>query len=184
MGRISILLASALALAAAGASLAQDGATEAKSGRANEKTGAVAINSFDRLIDVLKAGGEVRAIFHYARCRLVQDGDTTDAPDAIGGMKIETFEYFAPNSVGNTQAFLSASQTSLIARRGKHVYNYVKLKLYQDGQAEITARYLEPPKMKVRMDETFLGRLNDGQNRGAVYLYQTVICQPCSCSRR
>jgi hypothetical protein len=130
------------------------------------------ITSFDELMEVLKSGGEVRAVFHYARCRLVADGDTTEAPDAVGGMTLGTFEYFAPNSVGNPQAFVSSSQTSLIARRKGHVYKYVKLKIYQDGRAEVTARYLEPPKMKIRMDETFLGRLDDGENQGGINLYQ------------
>jgi hypothetical protein len=143
------------------------------------------IKSFDRLTEVLTSGGRVRAVFRYARCRLVMEGDTTDAPDAVGGMELGTFEYFAPQAVGNPRAFVSASQTSLIARRKGHVYNYVKLRLYQDGGAEITARYLQPPKMKVVMDELFLGELNDGQNQGGVYLYQDRPPRDaCPCSTK
>lgn len=142
------------------------------------------IHSFDRLMEVLEAGGQVRAVFHYAKCRLVMDGDTTQAPDAVGGMELSNFEYFAPKSVGNEQAFVSSSQTSLIARRRGHVYNYVKLRLFQDGRAEITARYLEPPKMKVRMDELFLGRLDDGLNQGGVSLFHINSHRPCSCRQR
>lgn len=67
------------------------------------------IYSFQRLIEVLEAGGQVRAVFHYARCRLVIDGDTTQAPDAVGGMDMDNFEYFAPQSVGNEMAFVSSS---------------------------------------------------------------------------
>ncbi len=169
------LLAAALALFSLSVELRAEEDSKAAS------AGTEQITSFDGLMETLKSGGRVRAVFQYAHCRLVIGRDTTEAPEAVGGMDLATFEYFAPKSFGNAQAFVSASQTSLIARRGKHVYNYVKLKLFQDGRAEITARYLEPPKMKIKMDETFIGQLNDGQNQGGVYLFRTDICRPCRC---
>ena len=136
------------------------------------------LKTFDQLLTALKTGHQVRAVFHYARCRLILDKDTVQAPEAIGGMDLWPFEYFAPQAVGNPRAFLSASQTWLISRRKGYVYNYVKLRLYEDGAAEITARYLQPPKMKVVMDETFLGRLNDGENEGGIFLYDLSPTQP------
>lgn len=181
-----LLLVTSILLLAAAINPAQTAMTgldaSIKNGEACNST--FPIHSFDRLMEVLTAGGQVRAVFHYARCRLVMDGDTIQAPEAIGGMDLANFEYFAPRSVGNEMAFVSSSQTALIARRKGHVYNYVKLKLYQDGRAEITARYLEPPKMKVRMNELFLGRLDDGLNQGGVSLFHINPCRPCSCCRR
>lgn len=184
MGRLYILM---LALAAFGlgegrAQVALPG-SDTSAATKRQHVAQKRIGSFDQLMEVLEGGGQVRAVFHYARCRMVVDGDTTRAPEAVGGMELSSFEYFAPKSVGNESAFVSSSQTALIARGKGHVYNYVKLRLYQDGRAEITARYLEPPKMKVRMDEKFLGRLDDGLNQGGVSLFQIDICRPCSCSR-
>jgi len=186
---LAVMLAATMARPGAAQTAAGSPALPAKAGMAccsgscRTEAGPVQITGFDRLLEVITAGGRVRAVFRYAKCRLVMESDTTDAPDAIGGMELGTFEYFAPQAVGNPQAFVSASQTSLIARRKGHVYNYVKLRLRQDGRAEITARYLEPPKLKVVMDELFLGELNDGLNQGGVYLYHDLQTRDtCRCS--
>ncbi len=128
--------------------------------------------SLEELMSALKTGEEVRAVIRYAKCRLIIDGDTVQAPDAIGGMKLETWEYFAPNSVRNPLAFISCSETVLISHpRYGYVLNYVKLKIFENNTVEITARYLDPRKHKVKMDETFKTTINDGINDGGFYLY-------------
>ena len=133
----------------------------------------VQLKSFDELVSALKAGESVRAVIRYGKCLLISDNDTLAAPDATGGMAIAAWELFAKGAVRNPLAFLSASETVLIGGKKSHVYNYAKLKLYEDGRAEITARYLEPPKLKVKMDETFYTTINTGADSGAVYLYRT-----------
>lgn len=184
MGRLYLIAAAILAAATLSPARPAEMGPDTTANKSGSCYPASPIYSFERLMEVLEAGGQVRAVFRYARCRLVMDGDTTQAPDAVGGMELSNFEYFAPKSVGNDMAFVSSSQTALIARRKGHVYNYVKLKIYQDGRAEITARYLEPPKMKVRMDELFLGRLDDGLNKGGVSLFDINSYRPCSCRQR
>jgi hypothetical protein len=116
------------------------------------------LKNFDQLMFALRTGSEVRAIITYTRCRLVVDSVETQAPDAVGGMSISTFEYFAPNSVRNPKGFVTASQTVLISHpRYGQVYNYVKMKIYEDNSVEITARYLNPATYQIVMDETFYG---------------------------
>jgi hypothetical protein len=52
-----------------------------------------------------------------------------------------------------------------------YLYNYVKLRIYEDNTVEITARYLTIDKLEVQMDETFYGEINDSVNDKGVYLF-------------
>jgi hypothetical protein len=129
--------------------------------------------NFDQLLFALKSGTEVRAVIHYARCKLLADSVETKSPDAIGGLALSTFEYFAKMSVNNPKAFVSSSQTVLISHpRYGHVLNYVKLKIYDDDNVEIIARYLSPITYGIVMDEMFYGSINSGNDNKAVYLYE------------
>lgn len=130
------------------------------------------LTTFDAFLRALKAGRSVRAVIHYAHCRLVVDGKDAKAPDAVGGMDFGTFEYFAAGSVGNPRGFVSASETVLISHpRYGYVQNYVKIRLFEDHAVEISARYLDPGTLKVVMDETFYGSIDDGRNGGGVALF-------------
>ncbi len=130
----------------------------------------VQLRSFGELMDALKAGFPVRVVAHYGKCKLICDGKETPAPDAIGGMDVGTFEYFAPMAVGNPNAFVVFSTASLIHHKG-YIYNYGKFKVYEDGRVEITAQYAKPVTFRVIMDELFTGVINDGHNDGAIYFY-------------
>lgn len=127
------------------------------------------VTDFDQLLTALKAGKEVRTVIYYGKCELYSDGVKQEkSPDAIGGMKIETYEYFDSSVFkGRVPSFLSTSETVLINHPSYgYVYNYVKMKIKADGNVEITARYLKQRKLsakyKVVMDETFKTRVDDG----------------------
>ncbi len=132
------------------------------------------LGGFPELLAALESGRSVRAVIHYGRCRLVTDGKETKAPDAIGGMDLRTFEYFAAGSAGNAKAFIAASESVLISHpRFGVVRNSVKVRVFEDGAAEITARYLDPKSFKTVMDETFFGRIDGGRDGGAVCFFAT-----------
>ena len=131
------------------------------------------LKSFDQLMFALRTGSEVRAVIYYSRCKLIVDSVETKAPDAVGGMVLNTFEYFAPNAVKNPKAFVTSSQTVLISHpRQGHVYNYVKMKFFEDNTVEINAKYLNPATYQVVMDETFYGAISSGDDGNAVCLYE------------
>ncbi|MCX6133891.1 MAG: hypothetical protein NTU47_08765 [Ignavibacteriales bacterium] len=131
------------------------------------------LKNFDQLMFALRTGSEARAVIYYARCKLIIDSVETKAPDAVGGMSISTYEYFAPNSVRNPKAFVTTSQTMLISHpKQGHVYNYVKIKIYEDNAVEINAKYLNPTTYQVLMDETFYGAISAGDDGNAVCLYE------------
>lgn len=128
--------------------------------------------TYDAFLAALESGRTVKAVIHYARCRLVVDGKEEKAPDAVGGLEFRTFEAFAAGSVGNPKGFVSASETVLISHpRYGYVQNSVKVRVFEDHAVEIIARYLDPKTLKIVMDETFHGTIDDGRNGGGVSLF-------------
>lgn len=131
------------------------------------------ITSAVSLFENLKSGENVSAVIHYSKCKLIVDGEETQSPDAVGGMRLMPFEYFAKMSIGNEKAYIAASETQLIShRKYGYVLNYVKIRIFEDDTVEIIAKYLDPNSYEVKMDETFTAYLNNGSNDGAVYLYK------------
>ncbi len=124
------------------------------------------------LFEKLNLGKEVNVVIHYAKCKLIVDGEEVQSPDAVGGMKLMPFEYFARMSVRNEKAYVTSSETHLISHRSYgYVLNYVKIRIFEDDTVEIIARYLDPNTYQIKMDETFWAVINNGSNDGAVYLY-------------
>ena len=136
------------------------------------------LHNFEEIMTALKAGKSVKAVIYYGKCKLFSDGvEEAESPNAIGGMKLDTYEYFDSSVFkGKVPSFVTSSQTVLINQNYYgYVYNYVKIKVRTDNSVEITARYLKPrkfsSKFKVVMDETFKGQINDGTNEGAVQFF-------------
>ncbi len=132
------------------------------------------VKSFQELMDYLTAGHTVNTVLHYAKCKLEVDGEIQEeSVDAIGGMPMNVYEYFSKDLFGNKHAFVSTSQTKLIENPlGKgYVYNYVKIKIYDNNKVDVIARYLKPDTREETMSETFHGKINDGENGAGVYLY-------------
>lgn len=131
------------------------------------------LNSFEELFSSLKNGYQVRVIVDYIKCQLFIDSVEVNSVNAIGGMTIKTFEYFAKGSIRNQKAYIVFSENVLIShKRYGYVYNYVRFRIFEDNQVEITARYLNPENFEVKMDETFYCRINDDKNDGGLNLFE------------
>jgi len=124
------------------------------------------LTSYDDLMDALQDGAPVRVVVHYAECRMIADNEEDTAPDAVGGMDVDTFEAFAAGAVGNPEAFLVFSHASLIEhpRRG-FVLNHVKFRVGSGGEITVEARYLDPGTHEVTMEEKFFTSFADGAAR-------------------
>lgn len=123
--------------------------------------------NFDQLMESLNAGEQVRVVIHYALCKWAADKiEQTPTPNAITGMDIDTYEYFAPGVVHNKVAFVVFSTAKLIKNpKGKGmVYNYGKLRINADNTVQVTAEYINPKTYKVLMSEVFIGKINEGIN--------------------
>ncbi len=128
------------------------------------------LKNFEDLMDALKAGREVRVVAEYGKCKLISNNEEKTAPNAIGGMGVDVWEYFAPMSVGNPTAFVVFSQTKLI-NYGGYIYNYAKFRVGDDNKVKITAQYANATDFDIEMNENFFSEINDGKNEAAVYFY-------------
>ena len=130
------------------------------------------LTRFSDLLQVLRAGNEVRVVIDYEKCSLVIDTVEAKSPAAIGGMSLGTFEYFAPMAIRNPKAFVTSSQTVLISHpRYGYVLNYVKMKIIENDSVEVTARYLNPVNYQIVMDEIFYGAISKGEDGRGIRLF-------------
>jgi hypothetical protein len=132
------------------------------------------IKNFDNLMGALNNGEQVRIIIHYARCSWQDTTKNSPVPDAITGMNIDIYEYFAPGSVRNKTAYVVFSNTVLIENpigQG-FVYNYGKIRIYENNSVQVMVKYIHPKSFKTLMDEVFIGKINDGNNGEGINLYK------------
>jgi len=128
------------------------------------------ITNFDQLLTALKTGEDVCTVIDYSKCKLLVDGKEEKAPEAIGGMGINPFEYFAKGAVKNSKAFITASENKLISHpKYGYVYNYVKIRIYEDNTVELIARYLEPKTFEVLLDEKFYSTIAADKDAAVVF---------------
>ena len=129
------------------------------------------LNTFADLFEALKSGCEIFCVIDYSKTKLVIDSAEATPPKAIGGMKISAWEYFERGVIGNEKAVIISSEIVLIShwKRG-YVYNYAKLRIFEDGTFELNARYINPLTFKTEMDETFYGFFSgDNEKISAIF---------------
>ncbi|MEJ5302157.1 MAG: hypothetical protein HPY80_01455 [Bacteroidales bacterium] len=132
------------------------------------------LKGFNELMSALQSGKHVKMVVEYKKCQLISDNEVAEKiPDAIGGMDLDSWEYFAKGAVRNEKAFLSFSASHFIQYpKGEgYVYNYVKVKVFEDNKVKITARYVDPKSFENLMDENFFGEINDGKNGAGISFY-------------
>lgn len=134
------------------------------------------VTSFSELMEALKKGVTVKVIFDYEKCQLISDNEVADkSVQAIGGMRLDTWEFFAAGAVKNKEAFIAFSETKTIYHptRKVYVYNYVKVRVDEKNRVKITAEYIDPKTWEVTMTENFFTEISDGKNgKGASFFIE------------
>lgn len=128
------------------------------------------LTNYDQIMKSLMNGDIVRVIIRYGECDLMIDGVKMESsPNATGGMSLDTFEWFSAGLFGKNPAYVAASKSVLIENpMGEgYVYNYVKIRIYENGHVNVIARYLDPENHEILMDETFETVVNNRKNKGA-----------------
>lgn len=134
----------------------------------------IRLKNYSELYEALLNGERVKVIIHYGKTQLISDNEEFEAPDVIGGMEISAFEYFSKMSIHNPKAMIVTSETVLIGHpRYGHVYNYARIRFYEDNAVQISTKYLTTDNYEAVMDQKFYGKINDGKNQEAVYLYKS-----------
>ena len=132
--------------------------------------GPTQITTYSDLLAALKSGARVRGVFDYGKCTILG----APGPDALGAMGLDTFEWFAKGVVGNAKAYIAASENKLIAYPPGHVYDYVKVRVFEDEKVTIGVQYLDPVTFAVSVDETINCGLSDAMTeRGATFFKVT-----------
>lgn len=131
------------------------------------------LKNFTGILESFKWGSTVKVVIHYQQCKLISENEEQESvPDAVGGMTMDSFEYFAPGSIRNKNGYISASKTVLINHpRYGVVLNYAKIRINDNQQIQVVVQYLDPRTYEIKMDESFYTMINDGKNKGAAYFY-------------
>lgn len=126
----------------------------------------VELKNFKQILSALSQGYDIACYIDYSKCKLIIDSTESTPPQAIGGMKINAWEYFDKGVIGNDFAVIICSETVLIShwKRG-YVYNYAKLRIYENGTFELNARYINPKTFETEMNETFHGIYSGEKSR-------------------
>jgi hypothetical protein len=133
--------------------------------------------TFDALMTALKSGNVVKGVFTYAKCTIRnEDPNSTEppsaAPDAIGGITFQTWEYFAPMMMRNPNGFVSTSESVLIThRKYGYIYNYGRTKVLDDGRVEVLVEYLDVKTMEVKMHEIIDCHISNGADGNGAAFY-------------
>jgi hypothetical protein len=124
--------------------------------------------SHDEVMDALQSGRQVRAILHYSGCTMYGE----PGPDSVGGMVVEAFEWFDEGVVYNDEPYVAFSRSNLVLMYNDHVYDYVKVRVYESGRVQIIAEYIDPETFDLEMHEEMECELDEGDGGSvAVYAY-------------
>ena len=110
--------------------------------------------TFEEIKTLLFDGKHVRLIFDYQRLsHYINEKLQAQAPNAVSGVDIEDFEYFGVNVTGNPIPYIATSSAVLIthARYGV-IYNYGKIRIYQDDRIEIGIIYIDKKTSEIKLD--------------------------------
>lgn len=134
----------------------------------------IRVTTFDDLMTSLNSGESVRVVIHYQQCTWQDSSIVATTPNAITGMNIDTYEYFAKGTVHNKKAFVVFSNSKLIQNPiGKgFVYNYGKVRISDDNSVIITAKYIDPINFEVLMNEVFIGKIANEKTNNSVNLFK------------
>lgn len=125
-------------------------------------------NTYKEVRNALSIGNKLRAVVHYDKMNLYVDGVKVKSPNVTTGLGIENYEHFERESVGNDLAYIATSNTQLISHPKFGVlYNYGKIRIFEDETIEIEMKYLDPVTYKVITQELF----NSTLSSGAIYFF-------------
>lgn len=132
------------------------------------------ITSYEQLKSVLFSGYTVRIRNFYSDCIEKDQASGEDRPgaDAIGGMELDTFEYFGDSVFENRPPYLATSKSQLIYVNGTFYQDYVKLRFFPDGTVEIMAKFYNIETHETIDLHDITCRINSGDDDdGGVSLY-------------
>lgn len=128
------------------------------------------LDNYSDLLNAISQGDSVRAIIFINKCSM--EKYSVDSNDVIAGMNFTNFNKY-PVNVGAQQKNTIATSISTLVEHNKlgTVYNYVRLRIFDDNSAEIFSEYLDPTTYKKLGSMTANCSISHGHDQNGVLLY-------------
>jgi hypothetical protein len=110
--------------------------------------------TFEQIKTLLFAGKKIRIVFDYQKLSHYINNELQEkSTNAVNGLSIEDYEYFSVNVVQNPIPYIATSSAVLVthARYGI-IYNYGKIRIYEDDRIEISVIYIDVQTTTVVLD--------------------------------
>ena len=136
---------------------------------ANTNTARI-ISNYPQLLKAINQGDSIRAIMFINKCSITHA--TSDSNDVIAGMNFTTFNKYQVEK-GNQKINTIATSINMLVEDGKlgTVYNYVRLRIFEDNSAEILSEYLDPTTYKQLGSISANCTISNDHDKNGIVLY-------------
>ena len=128
------------------------------------------ITNYLDLLNSVSQGDSVRAIMFINKCSMTKT--TLDSNDVIASMNFTNFNKYKV-TVGTQQKNTIATSMNTLVEHSKlgTVYNYVRLRIFDDNSAEIFSEYLDPTTYKQLGSMTANCAVSNGHDQNGIVLF-------------
>ena len=137
------------------------------------------LSSYKEITTAMLVGQPVYSVYDYRHCQLYVGGQPPKpGPDSLGRDELTTFELHRP-APGKPRGFVESSGSKLVwisfngARQ--HVESFGRTRLYDDGQVELVAGFLDPLTVVSKTQMLFCQLDTEGKGAsagGAAFFWQ------------
>lgn len=129
------------------------------------------ITNYADLLSSISQGDSVRAVMFLNKCS-VSNKTTTNSVDVIAAMNFNIFNKYQV-TIGSQQKNTIATSITTLVEHNKYgtVYNYVRLRIFEDNSAEVFSEYLDPTTYKQLGSLTFNCAVSNGNDQNGIVLY-------------
>lgn len=129
------------------------------------------ITNYSDLLTALTQGDDVRAIITVNKCTSSSE-NSKDFTDIYASLNFTTFNKYQLQISGQAKDVIATSINMLVkSEQFGNVDNYVRLRVFQDGSAELFSQYLNPTTYAQLQAVSFNCHISNGQDQNAITLY-------------
>lgn len=128
------------------------------------------LGNYSDLLHAISQGDSIRAIMYVNKCSITKASINID--DFIAGINFTDFNKYQV-SVGNLQKNTIATSIYKLVEHPTlgPIYNYVRLRIFEDNAAEIFSEYLDPRTYKQLGSMTANCTVSNGHDQNGILLY-------------
>ncbi len=129
------------------------------------------LSSYSDLLGAVKDGDNVRAVMTLSKCTPLNQSVDNDI-GALGGMDFTNFNKYQTLISGQQKNIISTSINVIVEHNQLGtVYDYVRLRVFEDNSAELFSEYLDPKNYARLGSRSFVCHLSDGKDQNGIVLY-------------